>query len=67
MTSAPCKIEDFIAQSENYYAAYPRNGTFPFLTSPLAEDSPLRLAYPNFIDRVTEIISNYGSVHDVSS
>jgi hypothetical protein len=67
MTSTPCKIEDFIAQSENYYAAYPRNGTFPFLTSPLAEDAPLRLAYPNFINRVTEIINNYASITLVNS
>jgi hypothetical protein len=67
MTSTPCKIEDFIAQSENYYAAYPRNGTFPFLTSQLAEDAPLRLAYPNFIDRVTEIAESYGSITLVNS
>jgi hypothetical protein len=45
----------------------PIPGTVPSLTSPLAEDSPLRLAYPNFIDRVTEIISNYGSVTLVNS
>jgi hypothetical protein len=67
MTSASCKIEDFIAQSENYYAAYPMNGTFPFLTSPLAEDSPLRLAYPKFINRVTEIINSHDSITLVKS
>jgi hypothetical protein len=67
MTSTPCKVEDFIAQSENYYAAYPKNGTFPFLTSPLAEDAPLRLTYPNSIDRVTEIINSYGSITLVKS
>jgi hypothetical protein len=30
MASTTCKIEDFIAESENYHAAYPNNGTFPF-------------------------------------
>jgi hypothetical protein len=67
MASTPCKIEDFIAQSENYYAAYPRNGTFPLITKPLAEVSPLQLAYSKFIDSVTKIINNYDSITLVMS
>jgi hypothetical protein len=67
MASTPCKIEDFIAQSESFYAAYPKNGTFPFITKPLAEDSPLYLAYPKFVENVTEIINSYGSITLVKS
>jgi hypothetical protein len=62
MASTPCKIEDFIAQSEEYYAAYSKNGTFPFITKPLAEDSPLCLAYPKFVESVTKTIDSYGSI-----
>jgi hypothetical protein len=37
------------------------------LTSSLAEDAPLRLAYPNFIKRVTVITESYGSITLVNS
>jgi hypothetical protein len=67
MASAPCKIEDFIAQSETYYAAYPKNGTFPFITKPLAKDSPLCLAYSKFTDSVTKIINSYDCIALVKS
>ena len=67
MTSAPRKIEDFVAQHEPYYAACPMNGGFPFSVRPLAEESALRLAFPNFIDGVTEIISGYSSITLVKS
>jgi len=67
MTSAPCKIEESIAQLEPYYAAYPSSGTFPFSVRPLAQDSALRLAFPGFIDRVTKIISSYGLITLIKS
>lgn len=62
MTSTLSRIEDYVAQHECFYAAYPMNGTFPFSVRPLARDSALRLALPNFVDRVADIISSYGSI-----